>query len=382
MPYTDIILVGGINLATGRIVDAVINGIRYLINSFNDYIYLYIIFDPKLHPKNAYAVARELESHSVVNTRMLVGDGGVTPNYKLPNGTYRIPISTPIPTPTPTQTSIKKIWITLEDDKVTLCTRKRLTDIYLIDMVFNMVKFFTQLVVNLPSALKTRDEILKNKAQDNLNKLITDFRLYYDGIYSKYNATTQVLISFTSEGSKWNFPIFRRPRANREDKWGDHIKILMADVDEFMTKEQQYEDEGHPYRKGYLLYGRPGSGKSASIELIAIKYNMSIYMINLNAEKMTDAVLTNLISSVPMRSILVFEEIDKQIDTLKNNANQTVSIGSILSATDGPQRLSHGTIIIMTANNNTFLEGEEKEAAFREGRIDKTYHFDAPFYKL
>lgn len=41
----------------------------------------------------------------------------------------------------------------------------------------------------------------------------------------------------------------------------DHVKTtLVDDAQEFLVSEQWYSDRGIPYRRGYLLYGTPGSG--------------------------------------------------------------------------------------------------------------------------
>lgn len=358
MVQSDIVVFGVINLATGKVIDGIINGIKYLFKTLDEHIYLQISFDPKINPKNAFALTQELEANHIITPQLTVTDGGKTPNYRLPPGTYKL------------NTSIGKVWVTLADDKVTLRTTKRCKDFYALSLLYKLLTF------DVKTILDTGDEV-----NNNVKDLMTRFKAYYDGIYQKYNTTSKVLIFFTSEGSKWTFPIFRRPRTYKKERLGDHIKALMANVDKFMRQEKQYELDGHPYRKGYFLYGKPGSGKSASVELIAMKYEMSVYLVNLNAEHMTDTVLINLISSIPMRSLIVFEEIDKQMKTLEANTNKKISLGSILSATDGPQRLSHGTMIIMTANNNQFFGEEESEAVFRKGRIDKTYRFDEAFYR-
>jgi chaperone BCS1 len=42
------------------------------------------------------------------------------------------------------------------------------------------------------------------------------------------------------------------------------INSLVKDVKEFMATEDWYVEAGIPYRRGYLLHGPPGAGKSAS----------------------------------------------------------------------------------------------------------------------
>ncbi|KAK8771539.1 hypothetical protein V5799_025216 [Amblyomma americanum] len=41
---------------------------------------------------------------------------------------------------------------------------------------------------------------------------------------------------------------------------------LLADIREFIANPQWYADRGIPYRRGYLLYGPPGCGKTSFIE--------------------------------------------------------------------------------------------------------------------
>ena len=48
-----------------------------------------------------------------------------------------------------------------------------------------------------------------------------------------------------------------------------------------------------------------------------------------------------------------------------------MSEGGILTAIDGPQRLSHGTIVIMTSNDIYEFTDSFKEALFRKGRVDE-----------
>jgi hypothetical protein len=53
------------------------------------------------------------------------------------------------------------------------------------------------------------------------------------------------------------------------------------------------------------------------IPLIATKYNMSIYTINLNSSFMTDATLISLINNVPENSIVAFDEFTEQYLAMK-----------------------------------------------------------------
>ena len=145
------------------------------------------------------------------------------------------------------------------------------------------------------------------------------------------------------------------------------MRAVLNDVEQFMNSEQKYEDQGRPYRRGYFLHGLTGAGKSALIQLISLIYNMPIYLFNFGSKKMSDSSLVGLASSVPPNSLLVFDEFDKQRDR-----NPNVTDAGILSALDGPQRMSHGSVAIATSNTLDF-DPDFASALFRQGRLDKQF---------
>jgi len=47
---------------------------------------------------------------------------------------------------------------------------------------------------------------------------------------------------------------------------------------------QWYAERGIPYRRGYLLYGVPGSGKTSLIHALAGELGLDIYALSLSAK--------------------------------------------------------------------------------------------------
>jgi hypothetical protein len=201
------------------------------------------------------------------------------------------------------------------------------------------------------------------------------FRNYIIQVYKNYCSSCKMVILYTSNGDRWSFPIIREPRNFDKFSLTPEMTTLLADVQSFKDSEQSCLETGIPFRRGYLLFGPPGTGKSTCMEIIAKRYNMGIYLLNLNAKEMSDAILINLISRVPPNSIICIEEVDKQLDTLQKNPSVHVSIGGILTALDGPQRLSHGSIVVMASNRKQFLKPEDEAALVRPGRIDSVFAF-------
>jgi hypothetical protein len=208
---------------------------------------------------------------------------------------------------------------------------------------------------------------------DDIQKLVK----YINELYNIYNAPCRAMYFFMSTIDKWDRPIIREPRDLSKVELSPVMQELLDDVDQFhnIITRNQYENKGIPYRRGYYLYGKTGTGKSLSAEIISHKYGMSIYMIILNSKDMTDSTLINLCSNVPRHSIILIDEIDKQLDTIKSNVNVSVSSGGLLSALDGAQRLDTGVIVLLTSNRYNILSDDEQKSLLREGRIDKTYEF-------
>ena len=202
-------------------------------------------------------------------------------------------------------------------------------------------------------------------------KSINDLKQFVNAAYVKYNAPSKVMRFFTADGDKWTRPIMRAPRNFDNVILTNAMKDVMTDIDQFYSAagKKQYSDNAWPYRRGYFLHGAAGTGKSMMSEIIASKYNMTIYLLSLNAKDITDTSVINLVSAVPRNSILVIDEVDKQLAATRKNKTANISTAGLLTALDGPQRLSEGTIVILTANKYNILPEAQQQALLRAGRV-------------
>jgi len=204
---------------------------------------------------------------------------------------------------------------------------------------------------------------------------MVELKKFAKDTYRKQCSPSKIIMSYTAPSDSWSFPIIRRPTKFLKENYTDEMRKSLTDIAKFKKSEDIYAKKGINYRRGYFLCGATGTGKTTVIEIAAKQHNMSIYSINFNTKKMTDTVLINLVSTVPPNSIITLEEIDTQIKNLRKNKNKCLSLGGIFSALDGPQRLSYGSIIIMTGNRDDFLPDDEMETLMRKGRIDKKITF-------
>lgn len=192
-------------------------------------------------------------------------------------------------------------------------------------------------------------------------------------------------VIYTSWGPEWR--PFGQPKSKRLlnsvilDK---QIAVnILEDVKDFMGNGDWYFDRGIPYRRGYLLHGPPGSGKTSFIQALAGHLDYNICILNLAESNLTDDRLNHLMNHIPERSILLLEDVDAAFNKREqtndqgfNNAGVTFS--GLLNALDGVTS-SEETITFMTTNHPEKLD----PAILRPGRIDfKQYIGNATVFQM
>jgi len=90
-------------------------------------------------------------------------------------------------------------------------------------------------------------------------------------------------------------------------------KEIMDDLDRFVKRKDFYLKVGKPWKRGYLLYGPPATGKSSLIAAMANYLKFDIYDLEL-ASLHGNSDLRKLLTRTTNRSILVIEDIDCSIE--------------------------------------------------------------------
>ncbi|KAJ7450159.1 P-loop containing nucleoside triphosphate hydrolase protein [Mycena latifolia] len=88
------------------------------------------------------------------------------------------------------------------------------------------------------------------------------------------------------------------------------LEALVRDAQDFLTYEDWYVEVGIPYRRGYLLHGPPGTGKTSTIYALAGALNLEIYSLSLASSFADDAFLQRAASAVPQNALFLIEDID------------------------------------------------------------------------
>jgi len=172
----------------------------------------------------------------------------------------------------------------------------------------------------------------------------------------------------TPEYGAWDDAVRRRPRPLESVILADGVaENLIGDVAKFRESHKWYTDRGIPYRRGYLLHGPPGSGKSSIVFAIASHLGLDICMLSLSDPNLNDKELRKLLSNVPQNSLVLIEDVDcdfHQREATEDKENK-LTFSGLLNALDGVAA-SEGTILFMTSNFPERLD----PALVRPGRCD------------
>ncbi|XP_034695995.1 AAA-ATPase At3g50940-like [Vitis riparia] len=96
---------------------------------------------------------------------------------------------------------------------------------------------------------------------------------------------------------------------------------LLEDLDNFVKGKAFYKRMGKTWRRGYLLYGPSGTGKSSLIAAMANHLNYDIYDMDLTGVGSNDD-LRLLLLAMPSKAILVIEDVDCVVNLQNQEDNE------------------------------------------------------------
>lgn len=168
------------------------------------------------------------------------------------------------------------------------------------------------------------------------------------------------------------------------------LDTLVGDAKMFFSSFDEYRDRQQPFRRGWLLHGPPGTGKSTVPLVLATELGLPVLVLNLGSSSLTDAAVTSLLADALVPSIVLIEDVDAAVgeavakrrkDRWEPNpyAGSTVHVGTprltmatLLNALDGVGA-GQGRLTIMTTNDPNMLD----DAMVRPGRCDMVVELPA-----
>lgn len=149
-------------------------------------------------------------------------------------------------------------------------------------------------------------------------------------------------------------------------------EALLGDLQRFYRARERYAELGIPWRRGYLLHGPPGTGKTSLVTALASELRLNVCTLSLASPVVTDEKIHTLLAAVPQRSLLLIEDVDAffhQRDAAHTQVR--LSFSGFLNALDGVAT-QEGNVLFMTTNHIDRLD----EALIRAGRIDERVALD------
>ncbi|KAF5379431.1 hypothetical protein D9615_006519 [Tricholomella constricta] len=224
---------------------------------------------------------------------------------------------------------------------------------------------------------------------DILKKLVLEAKREYE---KDAEHRVHIFLADTTYGCwRWNGARQKRPMSSIVLQPG--VKdMLLADCKDFLCSEEWYAERGIPFRRGYLLHGVPGSGKTSLIHSLAGELGLDIYVVSLSSKGMSDNTLTTLMGHVPSRCILLLEDLDAAFTrsvsrdatstgaptaststtttTAETTDGSTLSLSGLLNSLDGVAA-AEGRLLFATTNHIERLD----PALSRPGRMDVWVNF-------
>lgn len=175
-------------------------------------------------------------------------------------------------------------------------------------------------------------------------------------------------------------------------------KAVVEEARLFLTLRDTYAALGIPWRRGYLLEGPPGTGKSSFVMALAGELGLPVHVLSLRSDNMDDDALLSLTSSLPRRSILLIEDLENVLKNPPGPASgsattaaaaapektaaystdvgggprSSMSLSALLNALDGVAG-SEGRLLLITTNDTSRIPFAD--VLLRPGRIDRRVAF-------
>ncbi len=160
-------------------------------------------------------------------------------------------------------------------------------------------------------------------------------------------------------------------------------KDVVQEIDVWHKSRDWYKEKDIVWKRGFLLHGAPGTGKTSIIRAIAEELDLPVYVFDLAS--MDNAELSRFwrdsVSHFDTR-IFVIEDIDTifkgRVNIAKPPNEQGVTFDCLLNLIDGVEE-QDGTLLFITTNNVESIDPAlAARTATRPGRIDRVLFLEQP----
>ncbi|GLJ34206.1 hypothetical protein SUGI_0687510 [Cryptomeria japonica] len=209
---------------------------------------------------------------------------------------------------------------------------------------------------------------------------------YFDHITNRaaeLNTLNKDLTLYTNAGDArwgegWTGVPFKHPSTFASLALDPLLKSrILRDLDRFKKGREFYRRIGRSWKRGYLLHGPPGTGKSSLIAAIANYMRYDVYDMELT-QVSDNTELRALLTQTREKSVIIIEDIDCSLNLGERVSNPPpgdqeeqkrsgITLSGLLNFTDGLWSCcGEERIILFTTNHKEMLD----PALLRSGRMD------------
>ena len=191
-----------------------------------------------------------------------------------------------------------------------------------------------------------------------------------------FNTTTDK--SFMYDSSLWLSGVETKTSALDNYYYPPEVERHFAQATQWLKMREWYRQRAIPWRRGWLLYGAPGTGKSSLARALGMHLGLPIFQYFLST--MSDQEFIEFWSSMSTPCIALLEDIDTVFHGRENiTAHKSLSFDCLLNMLNGIST-TQGVFTIASANELEYVDpalGAEVDStgiATRPGRIDTVIH--------
>lgn len=213
--------------------------------------------------------------------------------------------------------------------------------------------------------------VLRVRRQDRV-RVLRPYLLHLESEADKLVLNRRELHLFTNtgtskDGTKWVSIPFTHPATLDTLAMDSNLKTrVRTDLEGFLEGRAYYHRLGRVWRRSYLLYGSPGTGKSSFVAAMARFLGFDIYDIDMS--RCGPEELRSLLMHTCPRSLILMEDLDRYLEETGSSGT-----ASILSIMDGIFSCC-GEERVMVFTMSREKDGVDP-AILRPGRLDVHIHF-------